>query len=85
MFIWTSDNDVAFQTLKIALVTTLVLALPDFSLQFCIETDASDYGVGVVLMQNNHHIAYVSKALGSKMRGESASRLPCKFWRIDDQ
>jgi hypothetical protein len=49
MFIWTSDNDVAFQTLKIALVTTLVLALPDFSLQFCIETDASDYGVGLFL------------------------------------
>jgi hypothetical protein len=57
MFIWISDHDVAFQTLKTALVTAPVLTLPDFSLQFCIETDASDYGVGAVLMQNNHPIA----------------------------
>jgi hypothetical protein len=71
MFIWISDHDVAFQTLKTALVTAPVLTLPDFSLQFCIETDASDYGVGVVLMQNNHPIAYISKALGPKMRGLS--------------
>jgi hypothetical protein len=58
----------AFQTLKQALVTALVLALPDFSKPFCIETDASDLGVGAVLMQDNHLNAYMSKALGPKLR-----------------
>jgi hypothetical protein len=45
--------------------------LPDFSKQFCVETDASDMGVGVVLMQQGHPIAYVSKSFGPKMKGLS--------------
>jgi hypothetical protein len=43
-----------------------VLSLPNFKKQFVQETDASDKGVGVVLMQDNHPIAYLSKALGPK-------------------
>jgi hypothetical protein len=62
---------VAFQTLKIALIQAPVLALSDFSKPFCIETDASTIGVGAVLMQDHHLIAYVSKALGPRLRGLS--------------
>jgi hypothetical protein len=61
----------AFNTPKTALQSSPVLALPDFSQPFCIETDASGSGVGAVLMQNSHPIAYVSKALGPKTRGLS--------------
>ena len=56
----------AFQTLKKALMSAPVLALPDFSKVFELETDASDKGIGAVLMQNGHPLAYVSKALGPK-------------------
>jgi hypothetical protein len=38
--------------------------LPDFTLPFSVETDACDSGVGAVLMQRGHPIAYMSKALG---------------------
>jgi hypothetical protein len=69
VFQWTSNHDVAFNTLKTALVQAPVLSLPDFSKTFYIETDASYVGVGVVLMQEHHPLAFVSKALGPKMRG----------------
>jgi hypothetical protein len=50
LFIWTEEQNTTFQTLKSALVQALVLALPDFSKSFYIETDASDKGVGALLM-----------------------------------
>jgi hypothetical protein len=71
VFVWTRDHEVAFQTLKSALIQAPVFTLPYFSKPFCIETDASAGGVGAILMQDHHPIAYVSKALGPKMRGLS--------------
>ena len=65
-FAWTDDSEEAFHNLKQALVSAPVLALPDFSLPFCLETDACGTGIGVVLSQNGHPIAYLSKALGEQ-------------------
>ena len=57
--------------LKSALVLTPVLALPDFSKPFQLQTDASDLGVGAVLLQDGHPLAFVSKALGPRTRALS--------------
>lgn len=70
-FVWSSEADQAFQSLKMALVSAPVLALPDFSQPFIVETNACDVGIGAVLSQQGHPIAYISKALSLKNRGLS--------------
>ena len=48
------------------MVTTPVLVLPNFDKPFAIETDACDTGIGAVLTQEGHPVAYFSKALGTR-------------------
>uniref|UniRef100_A0A0A9AH12 Reverse transcriptase domain-containing protein n=1 Tax=Arundo donax TaxID=35708 RepID=A0A0A9AH12_ARUDO len=63
-FTWFDVAQVAFDQLKRAMASTPVLALPNFNEPFEIETDACDTGVGAVLSQKGHLIAFYSKALG---------------------
>ena len=65
-FTWTPAAEKAFRNLQTALTTTPILALPDFSQTFVMETDASNSGVGAVLSQNDHPLAYFSKKLTKK-------------------
>lgn len=58
----------SFEELKLAMSTTPVLRLSDFLDTFVVETDAPDFGIGAVLMQQNHPIAYFSKKLGPRRR-----------------
>ncbi|CAN6472899.1 unnamed protein product [Victoria cruziana] len=62
-FEWTDKSLEAFTHLKNALVSAPVLTLPNFTKIFVVETDACDVGVGAVLSQDGHPIAYMSKAL----------------------
>lgn len=66
-FHWTEAASRAFTQLKQAMIQTLVLTLPNFSLPFVVETDASNVGVGAVLTQGGHPMAYFSKKLGKKL------------------
>jgi hypothetical protein len=57
----------SFNILKKALISALIIQLPDWSLPFEIMCDASDYTVGAGLGQTknkkHHAIAYASKTL----------------------
>ena len=67
---WTVAAAETFENLKMATMTLPILALPDFSLPFEIETDASGYGVGAVLIQNHRPIAYFSQTLAMRDRAK---------------
>ena len=65
-FAWTTKAFHAFQLLKDAMSNPFVLALPDFTKPFVVESDASKLGLCVVLMQNQRPIAFHSQALKRK-------------------
>ncbi|KAK9057995.1 hypothetical protein SSX86_022835 [Deinandra increscens subsp. villosa] len=71
-FIWSEAAFRAFNDLKQALLTTPVLRLPDFSKLFVIECDASSDGVGAILSQKDHPVAYFSKGFSPSNRFKSA-------------
>ncbi|KAG8474806.1 hypothetical protein CXB51_031505 [Gossypium anomalum] len=60
---WSDRVTTAFQELKMALCAAPVLALPNFQLEFVVDTDASETGVRAVLQQQGRPVAYFSKAL----------------------
>lgn len=49
--------------LKKLLTTAPTLALPDFNKEFMVEIDDCDRGIWVILLQEQHPLAYISKAL----------------------
>jgi hypothetical protein len=87
-FVWSAETQLAFDTLKTALTTAPVLALPDFTVHFEVEIDACDTGMGAVLLQCGHPIAVVSRGLGPRTKGLStyekeymAILLAVEHWR----
>ena len=61
-YVWTDLQERSFQALKDSLTHAPVLQLPDFQRPFfVVVTDASGKGLGAVLMQDNHPIAFESR------------------------
>ncbi|KAJ9559068.1 hypothetical protein OSB04_013682 [Centaurea solstitialis] len=70
-FAWSDEAQGAFEELKVRLSNAPVLRLPNFTEEFVIETDASGFGLGAVLMQNDQPVAYFSQALGLRAKQKS--------------
>jgi hypothetical protein len=62
-FKWTSACEASFQKLKKRLTTAPILVMPDMGKPFSIYCDASSQGLGCVLMQDGHMVAYASRQL----------------------
>ncbi|MCF8701922.1 retroviral-like aspartic protease family protein, partial [Corynebacterium sp. MC-10] len=67
-WVWSETCQEAFEGLKAAISEEPVLALPDFSKTFEVHTDASDFAIGGVLMQDKHPIAFESRKLNETER-----------------
>ena len=62
-FKWSSEVEDAFHKLKEVLTNLPILCLLDFTQRFVIECDASGIGIGAILTQYNHPVAYFNEAL----------------------
>jgi predicted aspartyl protease len=61
----TEPETKAFESLKAALVSPPVLAIPSFDKPFEVYTDASEYACGAVLVQDRRPVAYMSHLFDS--------------------
>ena len=77
-FTWEHNQQQAFERVKMLLTTAPVLTMPDFKKPFIIHVDASDVGVGAVLMQEDvhkleHPICYFSKKFNGAQKNYCTS------------
>ena len=89
---WQDKHEKAFQTLKTRLMSSPILRLPVFldEIPFVLRTDASDVGVGAVLLQEFERegrlpIAYTSKKLLPRAKNYSTIEKECLgiIWGIE--
>ncbi|KAK4326756.1 hypothetical protein Pmani_002773 [Petrolisthes manimaculis] len=78
-FQWSETRQKSFCDLKHALTSAPVLAYPDFSKPFILNTDASYSGLGAVLMQKhqgkNSPIAYASRTLNKAEKNYAVTEI----------
>ncbi|PKI72750.1 hypothetical protein CRG98_006835 [Punica granatum] len=65
---WTDECQAAFDRLKRVVTDEPVPVLPCYEKSFEVETDASDFAIGGVLMQDGHPIAFESRKLSDVER-----------------
>jgi hypothetical protein len=65
---WEKVHQDAFDQIKQAITDDVMLSFPDFNKPFELHTDASDYQLGSVIMQERKPIAFYSRKLNSAQR-----------------
>lgn len=86
---WNTETEAAFQEIVKILCKEPVLAVPDFSKQFILQTDASDIGLGAVLSQMKegveHPLLYLSRKMLPRERRYAVVEKECLAvkWAIE--
>ncbi|XP_071115973.1 uncharacterized protein [Haliotis cracherodii] len=79
--VWTESQELAFTTLKTHMSSFPILKLPDLEKTFLVRSDASDVGIGAVLLQEQEGerfpIMYVSRKLAERERAYSTIEKEC--------
>jgi len=78
---WGEQHERAFEALKLAITHPPILRLPNVKESFVLQTDASNEGLGAVLLQEEegfkHPIAYVSRKLLQREKNYSTIEREC--------
>ena len=88
-FVWSPECEEAFTTIKQRLVSAPLLTCPDFREPFCLQTDASAYGLGAVLTQTldgeERVIAFLSRSLTRQEQNYSTTERECLgvIWAVE--
>ena len=65
-FQWSVEADKCFEALKGIMSSMPLLATPDFSKPFVIECDTLGYGLGAILIQDEHSISFENMKLNNR-------------------
>ncbi len=76
-FIWSQIHEDTFNKLKQMISQPPVLQYYDLDEEVTLETDASDYGLGAVLLQNGRPVAFASRTLTQSERRYSQIEKEC--------
>jgi hypothetical protein len=78
---WNEELELSFETLKAALNSAPILMIPRINERFILQTDASESGVGAVLLQESegvrHPVAYASRKLNEREKKYSVGEKEC--------
>ena len=91
LWIWSQDQQIAFDNIKVKLTSPPVLAYANYSLPFELHVDASSQGLGAVLYQTQNEqkkvIAYASRGLRQAERKYPAHKLEflALKWSVTDK
>ena len=87
-FVWTPEAEKSFHIVKEKLSSAPVLVIPDFEKIFEVDCDASHVGIGGVLSQEGHPVAFFSEKLNTTKKEYSTYDLEfysivqaLRFWR----
>ena len=86
---WTEEQEAAFEKIKSIIASASVLHRPLFDVQFTVQTDASDTGIGAVLTQvvdgQERVLEFASRTLSPAERNYSVTERECLavVWAID--
>lgn len=88
-FDWGEEQQAAFEQIKLKMTEAPIIACPDYSRPFYLQTDASNVGLGAVLFQregdNEHVIAYRSRKLKPAEKNYTTTAKECLagVWGIE--
>ena len=69
--VWTDRHQKAFDTMKAVMAQDVMIWYPDHNLPFHVYTDASDFKLSAIIMQNGAPVAFYSRKLNAAQRNYS--------------